>query len=89
MVDVLLNYDSGLDRYYGLIDIGVKYGVFKKMTNKIQFPNGKSEFESRILKDPAKWFTDDVITALEDAAGKEFKYGQGEEPETEGSESAE
>lgn len=79
MVDVLLNYDSGLDRHYGLIDIGVKYGVFKKMTNKIQFPNGKSEFESRILKDPAKWFTDDVITALEDAAGKEFKYGQGEE----------
>lgn len=79
VVDVLLNFDSGLDRYYGLIDLGIKHGVFKKVANKVQFPDGKSEFESKINKDPVKWFTEDVIKALEDAAAKEFKYGQDEE----------
>ena len=77
-IDVLLNYDSGLDRYYGLIDLGIGHGIFKKVSNKIQFPDGRSDFESRINKDPQKWFTDDVLKALDAAAAKEFKYGQQE-----------
>lgn len=83
MVDVLLNYDSGLDRYYGLIDLGINHGILKKVSNKIQFPDGRSEFESRIAKDPEKWFTDDVINALDAAAAKEFKYGQSDNEEVE------
>jgi len=78
VVDVLLNYDSGLDRYYGLVDLGINHGILKKVSNKIQFPDGRSEFESRIAKDPEKWFTDDVLKALDAAAAKEFKYGQSE-----------
>jgi RecA/RadA recombinase len=81
-IDVLLNFDSGLDRYYGLIDLGLKHGVFKKVANKVQFPDGKSDFESKINKDPAKWFTEDVLKVLEEAAAKEFKYGQDEEVES-------
>lgn len=81
VVDVLLNFDSGLDRYYGLIELGIKHGVFKKVSNKVQFPDGKSDFESKINKNPEKWFTEDVIKALEEAAAKEFKYGQDEEAE--------
>ena len=30
MVDVRLTYDKGLDRYYGLLELAEKYGVFKK-----------------------------------------------------------
>ena len=78
-VDVLLNYDSGLDRYYGLIDLGILHGVLKKVSTKVQFPDGRSEFESRINKEPQKWFTEDVLKALDEAAAKEFKYGQGED----------
>jgi RecA/RadA recombinase len=78
MVDVLLNYDSGLDRYYGLVQLGVDHGILKKVSNKIQFPDGRSDFESRIAKDPEKWFTEDVLTALDAVAAKEFKYGQAE-----------
>ena len=78
-IDVLLNYDSGLDRHYGLINLGIDHGILKKVSNKIQFPDGRSDFESRINKDPAKWFTEDVLAALENAAAKEFKYGQREE----------
>lgn len=78
VVDVLLNYDSGLDRYYGLVQLGIDHGILKKVSNKIQFPDGRSEFESRIAKDPEKWFTEDVLKALDAAAAKEFKYGQSE-----------
>ena len=78
-IHVLLNYDSGLDRHYGLINLGIDHGILKKVSNKIQFPDGRSDFESRINKDPAKWFTEDVLAALENAAAKEFKYGQREE----------
>jgi RecA/RadA recombinase len=81
VVDVLLNFDSGLDRYYGLIDLGIKHGIFKKVSNKIQFPDGKSDFESKINKNPEKWFSEDVIKALDEAAAKEFKYGQDESME--------
>lgn len=75
-VQVLLNYTTGLDRHYGLIDLGINHGVLKKVSNKIQFPNGTSAFESHVVKDPYKYFTDDVIKALDEAAAKEFKYGQ-------------
>jgi RecA/RadA recombinase len=81
VVDVLLNFDSGLDRYYGLIDLGIKHAIFKKVANKVQFPDGKSDFESKIIKNPEKWFTEDVIKALDEAAAKEFKYGQDEDME--------
>ena len=56
--------------------------MFTKVSNKIQFPNGVAAFESHINKDPEKYFTADVIKALDDAAAKEFKYGgDGEETE--------
>ena len=32
MVDVRLNYDSGLDKYYGLLDIAIKYNIVKQRT---------------------------------------------------------
>jgi hypothetical protein len=80
-IDVLLNYDSGLDRHYGLIELGIKHGVLKKVSTKVQFPDGRSDFESRINKEPQKWFTPDVIKALDEAAAREFKYGQGDSDE--------
>lgn len=82
-VDVLLNYDTGLDRYYGLVELGLSQGIFKKVSNKVQFPDGTSAFESHINKDPQKYFTEAVIKALDEAAAKEFKYGIGESSDAE------
>jgi len=36
MVDVRLNYDSGLNRYYGLLDLALKYDIFKKVSTRIE-----------------------------------------------------
>ena len=78
-VEVLLNFDTGLDRYYGLVELGLKHGVLKKASNKIQFPNGTAAFESHINKNPDKYFTPEVIASLEEVAKAEFKYGQGDD----------
>jgi len=75
-VDVQLNFETGLNKYYGLLDIAVKHGIFKKVSTKIELPTGKSVFESQINRYPEKYFTPDVLTALETVVKKEFCYGK-------------
>ena len=84
MVDVLLSYDEGLHPYYGLVDLALKYEIFKKVSTRIELPDGTKAFEKVIYRDPEKYFTEDVMKQLEEAAQKEFKYGKSdsiEDPE--------
>ena len=85
LVDVQLNYDSGLNKYYGLLDIAIKYNIFKKISTRIELPDGKTAFEKTINENPEKYYTETVMKQLEEAVAKEFKYGGGreEEPVTE------
>jgi RecA/RadA recombinase len=85
MIDTLLTFDKGLDKYYGLIPLALKHGIFKKNSTKIELPDGKTVFESHINKNPEKFFTEEVLKALDLAASKEFKYGM-EEAEINGEE---
>lgn len=78
MVDVQLNFETGLNKYYGLLDIAIKHGIFKKVSTKIELPNGKTAFESQINKNPEKYYTEDVLKRLDEAAKKEFCYGSGD-----------
>ena len=75
IVDTKLMYDSGLDRYYGLLELGLKYGVFKNKSTRIELPDGTTQFGKTINNNPEKYFTPEIMQQLEDAAGKEFKYG--------------
>ena len=74
MVDVRLTYDKGLDRYYGLLELAEKHGVFKKVSTRIELPDGSKQFGKTILNNPKDYFTDEVMQKLEAAAAKEFKY---------------
>ena len=76
IVDVRLTYDKGLDRYYGLLELGEKYGVFKKVSTRYELSDGTKQFGKTILNDPKTYFTDVVMEELECAANKEFKYGK-------------
>ena len=75
MVDVMLNYDHGLNPYYGLVDIAIKYDIFKKVSTRIELPDGTKAYEKSIYKNPEKYFTEEVMQRLEEAVAKEFKYG--------------
>jgi len=75
VVDVRLHYDTGLDRYYGLLDLALASGIFKKSSTRIELPNGKTEFGKTINNNPEKYFTDDVMERLEEVVKDYFKYG--------------
>jgi len=66
--------ERGLDRYYGLLELGEKYGVFKRVGNRIAI-GGSNVYPKSILGDPDKYFTDEVMAKLEEAARTEFSYG--------------
>ena len=70
-----LFYDErGLDRYYGLLELGEKYGVFQRRGNRVVVGES-SVFPSAILANPDKYFTTEIMEALDEAAQKEFAYG--------------
>ena len=74
-VAIRLYYDErGLDRYYGLIELGEKYGVFERKGNRIVI-NGESVYPSVVYKDPDKYFSSEILQALDECAQKEFSYG--------------
>lgn len=75
-VEVRLFYDErGLDKYYGLLELAEKYEVFKKVGTRYQVPDGTTQFGKTIMENPEKYFTQEVLQALDEAANKEFKYG--------------
>ena len=78
MVDVMLNYDSGLHPYYGLLNLAEKYNIVKKVSTRYEFPDGSKAYEKSVYKEPEKYFTEDIMKQLEDVASKEFMYGSEE-----------
>ena len=89
IVDVRLSYDKGLDRYYGLLDLALQFGVFKKASTRVELPNGKTEFAKTINNNPEKFFTEDIMNEIEEGVKQYFKYGSStrenntEEPDSE------
>ena len=75
MIDVRLGYQSGIDRYYGLLEFGEKHGVFKRSGNRYEI-DGKQLYGKSIYSEPEKYFDKDIMKKLEEAAKKEFLYGE-------------
>ena len=74
-VETWLNYAEGLDPYYGLLDLGEKFGIIKKVSTRFEFPNGDKAFESQIKKNPEKYFTQEILDLIDEGCKKEFLYG--------------
>jgi hypothetical protein len=84
MVDVLVTYDSGLNPYYGLLDLALEFGIFKKVSTRIELPDGSKAFEKNINENPEKYFTKEVMDELEKMVGQHFKYGSALERDSDG-----
>jgi len=75
-VEVRLYYDErGLDKYYGLLDLAEKYEIFKKVGTRYDVGDGTTQFGKTINENPEKYFTPEVMQAIDEAAKKEFSYG--------------
>jgi len=72
--EVLLSYKGGLDRYYGLLEFGEKHGIFKKSGNRYEMGESKL-YGKQILKEPEKYFTEDVLKQIDEVCKTEFSYG--------------
>ena len=89
VVDVRLTYDKGLDRYYGLLDLALKYGIFKSVSTRIELQDGTKTFGKTINNNPTKYFTPEILEQLDAVCAKEFKYGDVIEENTNAEDTAE
>ena len=75
-VTVRLYYDErGLDRYYGLLELGELGGLWKNVAGRYEI-DGKKVYAKAILKDPETYFTEEVLQKLDQIARREFSYGE-------------
>ena len=74
-VEVRLYYDErGLDKYYGLLELGETGGMWKNVAGRYEM-DGKKIYAKQILANPEEYFTEEVMQALDEIAQKEFRYG--------------
>ena len=75
-VEIRLYYDHrGLDRYYGLLELGEIGGLWKNVAGRYEI-NGKKIYAKQIYADPDTYFTPEVLQALDETAQREFSYGE-------------
>lgn len=74
-IDVRLTYKSGLDRYYGLLEIAEEEGIFKKVSTRYELPDGTKVFGKSINDEPEKYFTKEILKKIDEATKKKFLYG--------------
>ena len=73
---VRLYYDErGLDRYYGLLELGEQGGMWKNIAGRYEI-DGKKVYAKEIYKNPEKYFTPEVLEKLDVIARSLFSYGQ-------------
>ncbi len=74
-VEIRLYYDErGLDRYYGLLELGEIGGLWQNKAGRYEI-NGKKVFAKQILANPEEYFTDEIMQALDETANNYFCYG--------------
>ena len=74
-VEIRLYYDErGLDKYYGLLELGEIGELWKNVAGRYEI-NGKKIYAKQIYANPEEYFTPEVLQALDEIAQKEFSYG--------------
>ena len=74
-VEIRLYYDDrGLDRYYGLLELGELGGLWKNVAGRYEI-GGKKLYAKQILADPQQYFTPDVMEELDRISREQFSYG--------------
>lgn len=79
-IKIYVDYEKGLDRYSGLLELGEKANVIKKLSNQYEFKVDMGElknpeFGKNIMKNPEKYFNAEVLNLINEYVNKEFKFG--------------
>ena len=74
-VEIRLYYDErGLDRYYGLLELGELGGMWKNVAGRYEI-DGKKIYAKQIYSEPEKYFTPEVLEKLDQISKTTFSYG--------------
>lgn len=76
-VELKLNFKTGLDKYYGLLDIAEKAGIFKKVSTRYELPDGSKHFGKTINENPEQFYTPEIMEQIEKYVNKNFVLGSG------------
>lgn len=76
-VELKLNFDTGLDRYYGLLPLAEAAGIIKKVSTRYELPDGTKIFEKAINRNPEKVFTQDILLQIDEYCKRRFGLGTG------------
>jgi RecA/RadA recombinase len=80
-VKCLIKYDGGMSRYYGLLEIAVEAGAWKKVSTRFELDDGTKVFGKAINENPEKYFTPEVLEKINTYVKRVFSYGAtGETP---------
>ena len=74
-VEIRLYYDKrGLDKYYGLLELGELGGLWKNTAGRYEI-DGKKIYAKQIYAEPEKYFTEEVMNKLNEISKTTFSYG--------------
>lgn len=74
-VDTLITYEKGLDRWYGMVDLAIESGVWKKAGTRVEIHDSSKIYQKVIYENPEKYFTPEVMEAIDEFVGRKFLYG--------------
>lgn len=73
-VKTRLRFDTGLDRYYGLLDVAEAAGIWKKVGTRYEV-NGKLVFGKTIEENPTEYYTPEILDKINEYVKNVFNYG--------------
>ena len=74
--EVRLYYDErGLDRYYGLLELGEEGGIIPRVGNRYEI-QGKKLARKTIMESPEEYFTQEILEKIDEYAKTKFLYGK-------------
>ena len=71
----ILDFERGMQRYSGLTDLAVEAGIFKKISTRLEMPDGSKMFQSQVERDPERWFTKDILDQIDEFCKTKFRFG--------------
>ena len=75
MVDALVTYNKGLDRWHGMLELAEEAELFKKVSTRFELPDGSKLFGKQIMTNPEKHFTEDIMKKIDEYCQEKFLYG--------------
>lgn len=76
IVETRLLFDRGLDRYWGLLPLALEAGIYKKIGNRYELPDGKMKLGTYIERDPETYFTQEILEKIDAWTQANFTLGK-------------